>query len=311
MRLQLSSLKEPKLWALLVSASLLTLLTPFLGAPFLRLIRNVYGAFLYWMLGILVVGFLALSAAGTLALLVSSVWLVIGLFCEFEVRGRGRFWAAMFAILVGTLLSWQGPEVLRHFTGINIGQSVQESLHVLVQRIENNPEQKAWLESLGLTEPMLMGQVPSMLALVFLMCLAFSMILATRVASLFRLRYERIVGTGRLLDFKVPEPLILVLIFSFLLSFLKLDQPLVNIISLNILQFMVGLYFFQGLAVLETGFLIFRIDPMIKLIVYILIVAQLFFLLSLIGLADFWLDFRTRLRDWKLKRNKQNHGEQK
>lgn len=300
------TIKEPKAWALFISGVCLTLMTPFLGAPFLRVLRNVYGPLIYWTSGTLVTIALALNLPGTLTFLVASVWVTIGLFAEFEARGRGSFWAGMLAIFVGTLLSWQGPVFLSSNFGINSGESVDEGLKALVQRIENHPEQKAWMETMGFSTETLLGQVPSMLGLVFLICLSFALILSQRVASVFGVRYDRIAGTPRLLDFKVPDALVILFILSFLMSFLQIGQPRLNTVALNLLQFLIGLYFFQGLAVLESSFLIFRVDPFIKMILYILIVAQLFFLLSLVGLADFWLDFRLRLRNWKLKKSQQN-----
>jgi len=243
--------------------------------------------------------------SGTLALLAASVWLCVGIFGEFESRGHGGFWPGMLAIFAATLVSWQGPLILKSQFNVDLGPGVEDSLQALVKQIENNPEQKAWMETLGFQSEVLLGQVPSMLALVFLMCLAFALMLAHRISVLFRLRYERIAGTPRLLEFRVPDVLVVVLILSFLFSFLKMGMPGVNTLALNLLQFLVGLYFFQGLAVMESSFLLFRVDPLIKLIVYILIVAQLFFLLSLVGLADFWVDFRKRLRAWVLKRNKE------
>lgn len=280
-------------------------MTPFLGAPFLRVFFNVYGSLLFWLLGVIVVAGLAAGLSGTLALLAASVWLCVGIFGEFEVRGRGGFWAGMLSVLLATLVSWQGPLILKKHFAADLGPGVEDSLQSLVKQIENNPEQKAWMETLGFQSEVLLGQVPSMLALVFLMCLAFSLILAHRISILFRVPYTRIAGTAKLLEFRLPDILAVILILSFLLSFLKLGQPAVNTFALNLLQFLVGLYFFQGLAVMESTFLAFRVDPLIKLIVYILIVAQLFFLLSLVGFADFWLDFRKRLRAWMLKKSKQ------
>lgn len=303
---QISRLKEPKAWALFISGSCLTLLTPFLGAPFLRILQNVYGSAAYWLMGVVATAVVALGMPGTMALLAASVWLCIGLFGEFEKRGHGRFWAGMLAIAVATLLSWLAPGVLKNQFGVDVGPGVEESLQALVKQIENNPEQKAWMETMGFQNEALLGQVPSMLALVYLICLAFALMLAQRIAAVFRVRYERIAGTPRLLEFRVPDGVSVVLILSFLFSFLKIDVPGVNTVALNLLQFLVGLYFFQGLAVLETSFLLLRIDPILKLIVYIFIVAQLFFLLSLVGLADFWLDFRKRLRNWVLKKSKEN-----
>jgi len=300
--------KEPKYWLISAIGIFLTGLTPFLGAPLLRIVRNVYGPFAFWIPAVLMTGALFAGSMGTMGLLMLSVWLAVGIFSEFEARGYGSFWPAMLAIAVATLVSWQGPVVLGSYMGPSVGPSLQESLKTLVERIESNPQQKEWLEIVGIAPQTLMGQVPSMLGIVFMMCLAMSLILARRISGLFGVRYEQIAGTGRLLDFRIPDALAIVLIVSFLFSFLNVKEPLVNIVALNVLQFLVGLYFFQGLCVLETAFLIFRVDPLIKIAVYILIVAQLFFLLSLIGLADFWLDFRTRMRNWKLRRN-QNQGQ--
>lgn len=303
---QISRLKEPKAWALFISGSCLTLLTPFLGAPFLRVLQNVYGSLAYWILGIVATVVVASGMPGTMAILAASVWICVGIFGEFEKRGHGTFWPGMLAIAMATALSWLAPGLLKTQFGIDVGPGVEESLQALVKQIENNPEQKAWMETMGVQNEALLGQVPSMLALVYLICLAFALMLAQRIAAVFRARFDRIAGTGRLLEFRIPDWVSVVLIFSFLFSFLRVDVPGLNTVALNLLQFLVGLYFFQGLAVLETTFLLLRIDPILKLIVYIFVVAQLFFLLSLVGLADFWLDFRKRLRNWVLKKSKEN-----
>lgn len=303
---QTMRLKEPRSWALFISGSCLTILTPFLGAPFLRVLQNVYGSLAYWGMGLLATAAVGGLFSATLALLVVSVWTCIGLFGEFEKRGRGTFGAGMLAIAAATLMSWLIPSTLENLTGIAIGPGVEESLQALVTQIENNPEQKAWMETFGFRSEVLLGQVPSMLALVFLICLAFALMLAQRIAILFRVPFERIAGTGRLLEFRIPDGVSVLLILSFLFSFLQTGLPMLNTIALNLLQFLIGLYFFQGLAVLESAFLLLRIDPLLKLIVYIFIVAQLFFLLSLVGLADFWLDFRKRLRQWVIRRSKEN-----
>lgn len=303
---QISRLKEPKAWALFISGSCLTLLTPFLGAPFLRILQNVYGSVAYWLLGLVATATVAASMPGTMAILAASVWICVGVFGEFEKKGYGRFWPGMLGVALATLLSWVVPGLLKNQFGIDVGPGVEESLQALVKQIENNPEQKAWMETMGFQTEALLGQVPSMLALVYLMCLAFALMLAQRIAAVFRVPYERIAGTGRLLEFRIPDWISILLILSFLFSFLKVDVPGLNTVALNLLQFLIGLYFFQGLAVLETTFILLRVDPILKLIVYIFVVAQLFFLLSLVGLADFWLDFRKRLRNWVLKKSKEN-----
>lgn len=298
-------LKEPKLWALFIFGSILTIVTPFLGAPLLRVLRNVYGSIPYWILGA-AVGIATFIIDPTLSVLLLSMWLMIGIYGEFESRGRGGFWPGAMGVAVAVLISWQMPGWLRAH-GIPASESVGDGLEALVKRIESNPEQKSWLETFGVDPNVLLGQVPSMLALAFILSLSFSLMMAPRVATALRVRFDRYVGSGRLLDFKVPDVLVYVFIFSFLFSFLNLGHPWVNTLALNLLQIMVALYFFQGLAVLESAFLLYRVDPIVRLLIYILVVAQLFFLLSLVGLADFWLDIRLRLRRWRFsKKNSQD-----
>jgi uncharacterized protein YybS (DUF2232 family) len=69
------------------------------------------------------------------------------------------------------------------------------------------------------------------------------------------------------------------------------------------------IYLFQGLAVLEVSFLAFRIGTFWKVLIYVLVVGQLFFLLSAVGVIDYWVDFRQRLTKWKRPEIRQNNGD--
>lgn len=303
----IQSLKDKKFWGLLGLGAISSIFFPFLGAPGLRVLRNVYGGFLFWLSGfVLFAGLFALGAP-SVAVFLAGLWVTIGLFASFEERGQGNFWSGTLAIFLGAMIAWQGPLALDAMGLTNSEESLQKNLEVLVSRMEKDPNQKAWVDAFGLTKETLLGQVPSMLALLFLMCLAFALILDRRVAVIFGVRFERIVGTSRLLDFRVPDALIWLFLLSFLLSFWKVGPPQVSVGALNVMQYLLGVYFFQGLAVFETSLLLFRIGPFFKIIFYILFVGQLFFLLSLFGLADYWVDFRRRLRDWKLKQRKSDH----
>ena len=72
--------------------------------------------------------------------------------------------------------------------------------------------------------------------------------------------------------------------------------------SLNFVIVSVVAFFFQGLAVTEFLTKAFRFGPFSKMVLYILIVLQLAPAVVLIGLVDYWVDFRKRLRK-KLKVN--------
>ena len=72
---------------------------------------------------------------------------------------------------------------------------------------------------------------------------------------------------------------------------------------------MMGLYFFQGLAVLEVAFRIFRTGAFWRFVIYFFIVGQLFLLLSAVGLIDYWVDFRSRMRRaYRREENRKHEG---
>jgi glucan phosphoethanolaminetransferase (alkaline phosphatase superfamily) len=111
------------------------------------------------------------------------------------------------------------------------------------------------------------------------------------------------------LNFRVPDGFIWVGMISFLGSFLKLNNETASVVSMNLLNVMIGLYFFQGLAVLESALRTFRAGPFSRFILYFIFVFQLFFILSAVGFVDYWVDFRKRLDNLKLKMKKHNNEE--
>lgn len=296
---------DRKFWGLLAAGFFTCLLIPFLGAPILRVIRNVYRAQAYWLAGLLLCVPLMVTDGSLIGILIFSHWVMIGIFAHFEEKGQGGFYQGLGAILVSTLITWQGPVLLQKTMGLEIENSLQENLVRMVETLNQNPEQKEMFQTLGVSSESLLSQLPAILGILFLMGMGSALIFDRRVALMFGVRFERIVGTPRLLDFKVPSPFIWVFLASLALGFIQTGiSPAVNSAALNVLHFLVGVYFFQGLAITETALLIFRVGPIMKSLFYILIVGQLFFLLSLVGLADFWLDLRQRLRQKSSSRGK-------
>lgn len=307
---------DSKLWFLLGLGFVFSFLLPFIGAAFLRIARNVYGAIPYWGVAlVLSVAFFIVDRTQSLpfsmlsfAIFPFAVWLTIGVFAAFEERGRGNFWAGTLAILLGTLTAWQGPVLLIQSGLAPQEQSLEQSLKLTINELEKNPSQKHWIEAFGFTPENIVSFVPSMIAFVLMMSLVFALILDRRIATPIGIRFERIVGTPRLLDFRTPDHLIWIFLAAFLLSFTRIGSGAISIVAFNVLIYLLGVYFFQGLAVLETTLLVFRVGPFFKMMFYILVVGNLFFLLSLVGLVDFWVDLRRRLRHWKAKEQSKPQG---
>lgn len=139
-------------------------------------------------------------------------------------------------------------------------------------------------------------QMPSLVIVTMMISMGFALMLDQKVGRLFGLKAEKVAGRMRLLEFKVPDYFVWVAMLAFLLSFAKIEPSWIKVVALNVLNVVGGLYFFQGLAILEVAFLVFRSGFLTKFLVYFFIVGQLFFVLSAVGFGDYWLNLRERLR---------------
>ena len=91
---------------------------------------------------------------------------------------------------------------------------------------------------------------------------------------------------------KLPEPLVWLVIAAGFTVFI-LPAPM-KTIGLNILLVSVTVYFFQGLAIVASLFNRWSVPMLIRILIYALIFIQTYgiILLSFLGLADVWADFR-------------------
>ncbi|ASD65333.1 hypothetical protein [Bdellovibrio bacteriovorus] len=86
---------------------------------------------------------------------------------------------------------------------------------------------------------------------------------------------------------------------AFLLTMVSFGGKAIAILAVNILNVAIVLYFFQGLAVLEVFLNSMRAGLFIRVLTYIILVGQLLPILAVVGLIDYWVDFRARLRKMK------------
>jgi hypothetical protein len=291
----------------LITATLMTTFFTFLGTPLLRVVRNVFGPWKYWVSGILISALLLVASPIFLIIgfMILSLWTTIGLYQEFEERGRGNFWTACLSIGIGSSLLILGPHLWAQALGLNLMESLRTSLEELAQQSMGGKG----LGEYGMSSEAIVGQIPSMLIVVETASLAFALMLDRKFAFLMGLRYEKIASQMRLLEFRVPDFFVWITMFSFLFSFIKMPQTWMSVSAMNVFIIMMGLYFFQGLAVLELTFLVFRVGAFARLLLYLFVVGQLFPLLSIVGVIDYWVDFRHRVKRWKLSEKDQNNGE--
>jgi hypothetical protein len=291
----------------LIMATVMSALFTFLGTPLLRVLRNVFGPWKYWLSGILIST--AMLVASPIFLILSfmilSLWVTVGVYQEFEERGRGSFWTACLSIGLGSALLILGPHLWTQALGLNLVENLKTSLEELARQSMGGKS----LSEYGMSGEAIVGQIPSMLVVVQTASLAFALMLDRKFANLVGLRFEKIASQMRLLEFRVPDFMVWITMLSFLFSFIKMPQAWMSIAALNVFIVMMGLYFFQGLAVLELTFLVFRVGALARLLLYLFVVGQLFFLLSIVGVIDYWVDFRHKVKRWKLSEKDQNNGE--
>jgi len=300
-----------KFFLLSTLAALLTLLFVFIGAPLLRVLRNQFGPKLFWLSGVFFAVVVGLFGLVPMAFLLGSTWLVVGLYSELEEQGRASFWSALSVILMGTVLVIGGPILWAKSAGIDLTEVLSTGVQQFLTQLQskNATSETSLLSGMKIDAHFVISQMPSVLFILHLMSLAFALMFDRKTATMFGLRFERIASQIRLLEFKVPDFFIWATMLSFLFSFLKIGNEAMTIVSMNLFNSLLGIYFFQGLAVLEVLLLVLRAGTFTRIIVYFVIVGQLFFLLSIVGVVDFWVDFRSRFRKKRIKENNQKNGE--
>lgn len=302
-----------KFFLLSIVAALLTFAFVIFGAPLLRVLRNQYGAKLFWSTGLIFALLLGMvPGLVPMAYLFGSTWLVVGLYSELEERGWANFWSALSVVILGTVIVVLGPILWAKSLGVDLSAVLSESIDQLLAKIQGAntaTSEQGLVSGMKVDANLVISQVPSVMFILHLTSLAFALMFDRKTATLFGIRFERIASQIRLLEFRVPDFFIWIMMFSFLLTFMKVGNEAVTMVAMNLFNSFVGIYFFQGLAVLEVLLLILRAGTFTRIIVYFVIVGQLFFLLSIVGVVDFWADFRKRFRKKGIKENNQNNGE--
>lgn len=279
-----------KLTLLGLSAVVLTLISFISGAPFFRVLRENYGYKVYWVGWLVMMALLNLLGVQVIALILGSVWATVGLFYEFELRGWTWWVSGWVALAFSSLFSAvQGAVLLDRADIKTVDQLMKESHRIVEQVVSVYP-------SLKIDSEMIMYQVPSGFISILIFALGLSIIGGPAVARWFNLEHARRAGQVRGIEFRVPDYVVWVGLLGLFFVLVDLKSTALNIFGSSLLNILTAIYFFQGLAVFEVFLVVIRAGPLTRLLSYFLIVGNLFFILSLVGFMDFWIDFRRRLR---------------
>lgn len=286
---------KPKMILLAASGFLLSVLTVFLGTPFLRVLRKSYGPVVYWSLGLI---FSAL--AFQLWFLIASLWILIGVYHEAEKLKKGWWLAGILSVALSFSFGWFSAARFLDAKGIQSREQIVEMIGEFTANVE------ALAPSFKVKAEDIYNQIPSLLIMTLMLTLANAVIFERRVLDWLALPIpeDSSQESKKLLELRVPDYFIWVALVALLFSAVSFGSKAVEVFALNVVNVSTVIYFFQGLAVLETYLRLLKAGFLMRFVTYFIIVGQLFLLVSIVGLIDFWADFRTRM----LKLNSQSEG---
>jgi MFS family permease len=288
--------KALKVALLAIWSALVTVLTFVLGGAVLRGLRVYAGENIYWLAVMLLTGVFAGFGFFTYAAIYFGSALLIGVFSDLEERGFDYFKAGLGAIVILSLLAggafafWLAHQSSGWFD-------------VLVTRIEQPISQLLPADQkLPLAIGDILRQAPSLFVMLFVFSLFFALLLERRILKRLGKEQET---ERKLLNFKVPDLLIFLLIPSLFAVFGQIKDVTLHTVSLNVFNVCLLLYFFQGMAVLSVFFGRMKMSPFWQIVLTVFLALQLFVFVGLVGVMDYWMDFRKRMKSRPAETNEQ------
>jgi hypothetical protein len=271
---------------------LMTGLTFVLGALPLKSLRRGAGRTTYWgaclFAAVLLFGFhLQFYSVSFLSLVV-----LVGLFSEFEELGLALVPSAFFALLITAMLSASGFAFWVFSEGPNWQQSVMNFLHAALDPIlQMNSNIKIEVRDI-------MAQLPSLAIIMWMVSLYLAVLLETRLTAPSAQPLPKARFRKELPNIRIPDVVVWTFIAALLGAFgtfKGLELGPLHSVSVNAFNVCLVVFFFQGLAVVRKFFDSVKMGWFWQSLLMVFIVLQLFIFVSLLGLVDHWVDFRTRI----------------
>ncbi len=289
------SLQNKKILILACTTAVVSVLFSFMGAPFLRALSAKANPILFWSVGALITAILFLGQLTLGAIYVGAVWTTLGCYSELEKRGVSWKKTSLFAVSMGTLFAVISYLLLAE-SSLKINLAEQMTTPILNTMNQINPNEKISIEKL-------MTYMPGALVATLICSLAVGLIFESKIFQLFQFKREKIISSLKWLEFRLPDQFIWLALVGFLFCLLKIElfttavnPETVKTIAINISIFTGVAFFLQGITVFEYLTRFYRVGMFNKSLIYVLIFVWLAPAIGLVGLLDYWVDFRKMLR---------------
>lgn len=268
--------------------------TVVLAAGPLRALRLASPFWVYWPMATLMTSGLWFAGLPAASLVFACIAIVIGLFTEIEGWGGSRGIAGLGSIVALVAVVGLGFGSWCRDQKVSPVATLQKWIEPGIQKLrELNPTLQA---SMNIRTEAIVANVPSAIVIVGLFAIALALLSERNwLRMLSPGSLGKLVGRQRWIEFRVWDELIFVLMAALLATFTSHGVKTVSAVGTNVLNVVIVLYFFQGMAVVYKALGFFRVGMVWKLVIGFLLTFQLALIVACVGVADYWLEFRTRL----------------
>lgn len=285
---------QKKIWFLAFLTAVISVFFSFMGAPFLRTLFAKTKSVWFWALGVVTVAILFSVQLTLGAVYVGAVWMTLGAYSELETRGVSWKKTSVISLIAGLLFavlsfSWATKGSLTS----DVAKSLVEPFLTSLQQFYPDNTFKA---------EQIIQYMPGILLSALMCSLAMGLVFETQIFQLFQFRREKTASSLKWLEFRLPDSFIWFAFLGFFFSLVRLSilpenvGIVVRMVAVNISIFSAFCFFLQGIVVFEFLSRFYRMGLFTKTIVYFLILTWIGPAVGLMGLLDYWFNFRNLLR---------------
>jgi hypothetical protein len=271
------------LWMFAVVFSWATVL---LAAGPLRALRLCSPFWVFWPASALLGAGMWMAGVPVAACAFVAVVLVVGLFTEIEGWGASRGAAALGSMVA--LVAAVGTGFGAWCRALKISPMTWMSKWVEPMVVK----MKELYPQLDIDLDLIVSQMPSALIIAGLLVLAIA-VLSER--TWLRFADSQVRPSDKWTDFKVWDVGIYALMLALLAALTRHGIKAVTIVGANVLNVLVVLYFYQGMAIVFKAFDVFRVGALWRVLISFILIFQLAIVVAVVGVADYWLEIRNRL----------------
>ncbi|MCB9027368.1 MAG: DUF2232 domain-containing protein [Bdellovibrionaceae bacterium] len=263
-------------------------LTFSLGAIPLNGLYRSMGRLYYWLFWLAVAGALFSLGFPAMAIGMSTLTLLVGIFNEVRRHGYTNLTAGFISVSFSSTLSFVGAFFWAKWNQIKwypfFEKYISENVLKYLPQTEGG--------SFNFDVKQIIVQIPSAVVIVFILSLFLTIIFEKKLLTWLK---SPVLYKETLQAFRLPDSSIWIFISSLLMAFIKSDALWVNAVGLNLLNIISLMYFFQGLAVISFYLRMTKATPFWSSLIYILAILQLFIAVVFLGVMDYWFDFRRKM----------------